>query len=554
MELDCTHLSLARYWTDEDDDRRIALVDSLDALRLCDEGTFEAVSSADARWNFERDSRRLCWEIQDFAVRVGLASPFSSSCDHDDLAELVRQAIQRGELVGLRKNPALFVRANKPTIEQRRLVAEISAKTRGRLNQGGRQYKLVAGDDLKGTSDRDSYDVVAREEARRVLDQLAREPGIAGDLAALLGKARDKLTRDWRPPMAPDGLILLRRNAAVRIASSETGPALTPSQIKKLAAKDWIEIEVVEEDDSAYVGSYRLERPDSTSTQGNFDAKGFFGDYDIETGKCKLTLGERIVAKAATAQVPAAATAATLATPTTTPDEAVWISFEVVDEAGQQIASRRYSLALSDSSTKQDVLAGSTIRYDNIPAGACDLTLFTPDAAGAAAAAAAAKTGAGLAGTGADSAETMLSAVNTAQIQPAPPAEVVPIKLRFKLLDLAGNAISGASVTVAGTAVTSDGDGMVETEITAAPQNLPTTLPSGDIALDVGSLNPQDDSSDDGYKTRLFNMGFLWDTNAGPTDDEMIIAVQDFQAQYQTDVSGQLDDATKAKLVEVYGC
>jgi hypothetical protein len=322
MELDCPHLSLARYWTEEDDDRRIALVDSLDALRLCDEGGFEAVSSSDARWSFERESRRLRREIQDFAVRVGLASPFSSSCDHDDLAELVRQAIRRGELVGLRKNPALFVRANQPTIEQRRLVAEIGAKTRGRLRQGGRQYKLVAGDDLNGTSDRDSYDVVARDEARRVLDQLAKEPGIAADLATLLGKARDKLTPDWRPPLAPDGLILLRRNAAMRIASSDTGPALTPSQIKKLATKDWIEIEVFEEDDTPYAGSYRLERPDGTSTKGNFDAKGFFGDYDIETGDCKLFLEERIAARAAAAQVPAAATPETPTTPTTSDEQA----------------------------------------------------------------------------------------------------------------------------------------------------------------------------------------------------------------------------------------
>ena len=34
----------------------------------------------------------------------------------------------------------------------------------------------------------------------------------------------------------------------------------------------------------------------------------------------------------------------------------------------------------------------------------------------------------------------------------------------------------------------------------------------------------------------------------------MILALQDFQAQFQIEVTGKLDDATKAKLAEVYGC
>jgi len=106
---------------------------------------------------------------------------------------------------------------------------------------------------------------------------------------------------------------------------------------------------------------------------------------------------------------------------------------------------------------------------------------------------------------------------------------------------------------VAGSAVTTDGDGMVETEVSQGPQNISATLPDGEIALGVGELDPQD-SSDAGFKMRLFNMGFLWDTDVAPSDDEMVIALQDFQAEYKIKLSGQLDDATKAKLVEVYGC
>jgi hypothetical protein len=49
-------------------------------------------------------------------------------------------------------------------------------------------------------------------------------------------------------------------------------------------------------------------------------------------------------------------------------------------------------------------------------------------------------------------------------------------------------------------------------------------------------------------------MGFLWDATVEDTDDEMVIALQDFQAQYSLTISGQLDDATKQQLLKVHGC
>ncbi len=92
---------------------------------------------------------------------------------------------------------------------------------------------------------------------------------------------------------------------------------------------------------------------------------------------------------------------------------------------------------------------------------------------------------------------------------------------------------------------------MVETDIAAGASNITATLPSGDIGLSAGSLDPTADTS---WKTRLFNMGFLWDPSVDDSDDEMIVALEDFQAQYEIPVSGRPDDATKAKIVEVYGC
>jgi len=525
------------------------LVRAVDAIRLCREGGYEALDSGKAIWALERVLRGIVREARGFVSRARLTSFPLSAMDDSDIVKLLANQLKGRNLIALQEvePSAASGKAATKTAKLRRLVREIESKTRGRLSFSGRTYRLVVDVSLAKLPGRDSYQVARQDEARQVLDGLAEQPGTPSNVRPLLGEAREALSKDWRPPLQPDGLVLLRKIITMQASAPDAGPALTPSQIKKLATHtDWIEIEVVDQDGLPYTGGYRLELPDSTASESNFDEEGFLGNYDLESGTCKLFLLDQKIPKGGAVQPSDADT--------------VWISFEVVNEDGQCIEDRRFSLALSDSSTKEGTLAGSTIRFDNIPAGACNLTLFTEDATTAGTAASSAETGADSAETGADSAETGANSAETGadsaetMLSAALPANVVPIKLRFKLLDLAGKPISGASVTVAGTAVTSDGDGMVETEVTTAPQDLQAILPSGNVALNVGSLNPQDDSGDDGYKVRLFNMGFLWDANADPTDDEMIIAVQDFQAQYKVPVSGQLDGATKAKLVEVYGC
>jgi len=106
----------------------------------------------------------------------------------------------------------------------------------------GRQYKLVVDVELAGTPGRDSYEVVGRDEARRVLDGLAKQSApagdLAGDLAGLLGQASAKLTPDWRPPLQPDGLILLRRSVVHAAMKPNDGPAITPSQFRELLEKE----------------------------------------------------------------------------------------------------------------------------------------------------------------------------------------------------------------------------------------------------------------------------------------------------------------------------
>ncbi len=234
MDLDCPHLSLAPYWADKDDDRRIMLVRSLDALRLCRGGAYQEVSAGRTRWNLQDPTGRLPWGLRRFAIEIGLTSPFRAEYDDQELVAMVGERIMRGDLVGLRQGRAAATAEADPTLEQRRLARAIESQTRGRLSEGGRQYALVAGVDVAGIPDRNSYEVVRHDEARRVLAALATESGGRTELAELFGKAGDKLSPDWRPPLAPNGLVLLRRIPAPRVAAASQEAALTPSQLRAM--------------------------------------------------------------------------------------------------------------------------------------------------------------------------------------------------------------------------------------------------------------------------------------------------------------------------------
>ena len=130
-----------------------------------------------------------------------------------------------------------------------------------------------------------------------------------------------------------------------------------------------------------------------------------------------------------------------------------------------------------------------------------------------------------------------------------------PLKLRLTLLGLDGKPVPNAQVTVAGVALTTDGNGLAEASVDKSAAATTFDHAQGAaLALSLGGLNPSDDTSHAGYKARLYNMGFLWDLTADDDDDEMVIALQDFQAQYAMTVTGQLDDATRTQLLKLHGC
>jgi len=129
-----------------------------------------------------------------------------------------------------------------------------------------------------------------------------------------------------------------------------------------------------------------------------------------------------------------------------------------------------------------------------------------------------------------------------------------PLKLRVKLLGTDMKPVTNAACTMDGTQLTSDGDGVVEIPVDKLTPDSTLSVDGSDLTLTIGRLNTVDDTTQAGWKARLFNMGFLVDPTVPDDDDEITFALQDFQAEYQLQVTGAFDDATKSKLKDVYGC
>lgn len=263
------------------------LVRATDGLRLCAGGEYQVIPACSApRWI---EGIRASNPLRQFAARIRLVGVPLQDVDDHMLRRLVRAKLRTGEVVIVRKATAAAVEDDRE-VELQRMVREIESRTRGKLAYGGRQYKLVSGSRLARVPGRDSYEVVSRRDAATVLGALCQQALGDSVLSKLLAEASTMLTRDWRPPLSADGLVLLRKIMVPQAMRPDTEPALTPSQLALLRKSDWIEIEVVDEEGEPFDGGYDICLPDGTVVKSEFGADGFWGLYAVEPGQCKVAL------------------------------------------------------------------------------------------------------------------------------------------------------------------------------------------------------------------------------------------------------------------------
>jgi len=101
-----------------------------------------------------------------------------------------------------------------------------------------------------------------------------------------------------------------------------------------------------------------------------------------------------------------------------------------------------------------------------------------------------------------------------------------------------------------------DQDGWLRTrvpvETSSALVLLGENAAHGKVELNIGDLNPSNETS--GMSQRLQNLGFLQSDENGEADRIDEDAIRMFQAQQGLEETGQLDDATRNRIIETYGC
>jgi hypothetical protein len=267
----------------------VVMVPAPEALRLRRTGGYCEVAPTEALARIAALPSRNRTSVRDFVSAARLTRADLRDLGDDRLCALVGEAIREGRVVALRRAPE-----KEPVgcvTSRRRLVRDINARARGVIELAGGWYRLLADVDLARLPNRDQFQVVGRDRAGQVLDALAVAPGVSPDLARLFVQAREQLSRDWRPPVGrPDGLVLLSRISPPRVAPAAREPAVTPSQLRALAAAGFIEIEFVDSLGQPVAAACRLELPDATAVETSGEGQDLVARHGFSPGLCRVSL------------------------------------------------------------------------------------------------------------------------------------------------------------------------------------------------------------------------------------------------------------------------
>ena len=135
-------------------------------------------------------------------------------------------------------------------------------------------------------------------------------------------------------------------------------------------------------------------------------------------------------------------------------------------------------------------------------------------------------------------------------------SQEAPLKLRLRVQDFLGRPLREASIEFVSrdskAAFTTDAAGHFEAEIAKTDRDKRLLIEFFAVPLAIGSLDPIQGES--GRIARLANLGYLLEPTSSSGDDDFHLAVEEFQADNALALTGIIDSATEAKLLEVHGC
>src|ERR1019366_1898868 len=131
-----------------------------------------------------------------------------------------------------------------------------------------------------------------------------------------------------------------------------------------------------------------------------------------------------------------------------------------------------------------------------------------------------------------------------------------PLEVRVVLEDFDNQPIAGAQCVLeidgATRDLVSDASGLVRSRIAKSAKKGVLRVPSLDLEIpcQIGSLDPIDEDS--GWQARLIHLGYYKGPIEDATEDLLASAIEEFQCDYELEVTGELDEATRAKIQDAH--
>ena len=131
------------------------------------------------------------------------------------------------------------------------------------------------------------------------------------------------------------------------------------------------------------------------------------------------------------------------------------------------------------------------------------------------------------------------------------------VKLRLALRDFDNAPVANAAcqLDIEGKTyqLTTNREGLIEHDIAPTAENGRLRVDSlgMDVPIRIGHLDPHDEET--GWLGRLINIGYMDESLGAPDPRELRSDIEEFQCDFGLKVTGELDDATKAKLKELHG-
>jgi hypothetical protein len=229
------------------------------------------------------------------ALACGDPVPRARDATSDRLIPLVLDALEEGRVLVITEARGAswsgLAEDSQTPPDRAGEVALGLARLRGAVALDGTSYRIAPAARWRARDDDgESWEVVSQDMARWVLERCLASA--SGPEAPLLREAVAMLA-DTRSALARDGLFVLRRVPARRFPSApDAEPALSPSQLRKQKADDWVEFVLVDEQGNPLQTPLEVVLSDGRKQTVTPDGSGLVQFSALVPGQCQVTISK----------------------------------------------------------------------------------------------------------------------------------------------------------------------------------------------------------------------------------------------------------------------